>query len=177
MEETLNTRLGELILEVAKGDLDALDEIAERMNGILKTVGNAYYKNKADVEDAIHDLYVSLREKACYFRKNSNACAWLIKIFENSIRSHLRRLRRSGEVLQDSLSVSILVERKKGEMYLENHLFIQEMFDELTKEEQRIVLFYYWCGLTVRDIAALLHKSKSTISNKLLKLAEKIKNL
>ena len=47
------------------------------MAKILYSVGNIYYKQKADIEDAIQDLLIELYNKAKKFRVNKNACAWI----------------------------------------------------------------------------------------------------
>ena len=89
MNEEENKRLGKLIFELARGDISALEEIYRIIYKILYAVGNIYYSQRADIEDAIHDLMLLLYTKANKFKFNKNACAWIIKLYQNMI---LRKL-------------------------------------------------------------------------------------
>ena len=91
MNEEENKRLGQMIFALARGDISALESIYTMMSKLLYAIGNAHFKQKADIEDAIHDLLILLYRNAHKFRKNKNACAWIVKMFQNSIRSRLRR--------------------------------------------------------------------------------------
>ncbi len=176
MDEENNKQLSELIIRLAQGDVSALKEIAQSVERILMSVGSFYYKNWADVEDAIHNLYVKLYFNASYFKKNTNALAWIVKIFENSIKSHLRRIKSEKKYFEGEISHLKSGTNIVDDRYIENHLFLREIFDKLTKEERRLIIYYYWCRCTLREIAELLRKPKSTIYNKLQALERKIKN-
>ncbi len=176
MDDENNKRLSELIIQLAQGNVSALEEIARLVERILISIGNFYYKNRADVEDAIQNLYIKLYYKASKFKTTANACAWIVTIFENSIKSHLRIKKTEKRYLESEIShyksnVNIVDER-----YVENHLFLREMFDRLTKEERQLIIYYHWCKCTVREIAQILHRPKSTIHNKLQALEIKVKN-
>ena len=177
MDEESNNRLGELIKELADGNCFVLEEIALLLERILMTIGNAYYQNRADVEDEIQNLYVTLYEKAKCFKKNTNACAWVIKIFENSIKSRLRRRKSEDKFLQEEILNFKTASYALDEKYVENHLFLREIFDRLSEEEKKLIIYYHWCKCSMREIAHILHKSKSAVDKQLQKLEEKIKNI
>ena len=101
MEEETNKRLGELINVLSEGNVDALREIALIMERILYAIGFTYFYNKADVEDAIQNLYVTLYYKAKWYKRNKNACAWIIKIYENSIKNSLNRKKTEMRYVTD----------------------------------------------------------------------------
>lgn len=174
MNESENKRLGELIIELAHGKCEILTDIAYRVEKILRSIGVFYYSNSADVDDAIQNLYVRLYYKAKDFRENTNACAWVIKLFENSIKSQLKKNKRDRQVLDEFVSIhaenSLFDERE-----IERHLFLKSIFDRLTAAEQDLIKYYFWCGFSVREVADILHKPKSTIEYQIEKLKEKIK--
>ncbi len=174
MDEQDNKILGELLKRLADGDRSAIGEIAEKIEKILKAIGNIYYRNRADIEDAISNLYLKLMKNANKFHSNDNASAWIIKIFENGIRSHLRSIRREQEYIQEN-GAELLSSNQIDEKYIENHLFIREVFEKLMREERRLIIYYYWCHFSIREIADILHKSKSAIDRALKKLEEKAK--
>lgn len=53
MDERDNARLAQLLVELARGNCAVLTEIAQLVERILRAIGNAYFRNKADVEDTI----------------------------------------------------------------------------------------------------------------------------
>ncbi len=173
MDEESNKRLGWLIMQLANGNIWVLEEIADLMEKLLMSIGNIYYRNKADVEDAIQNLYIRLYEKAKYFKKNGNACAWIVKIYKNLIKSYFRKQKSE----ENFITICKADFNTIDEIYLENHLFLREVFDRLTDEEQQLFIYYYWCKASMGDISKILHKPKSTISYKLNKLDEKLKKL
>lgn len=176
MDEKDNARLGRLIKELARGNGEALGDIARLIERILYAIGSYYFKNKADVEDAIQNLYVLLHEKASKFQSNKNACGWLIKLYENLIKSHLRKYKRDAKNTAD-IEVFDNVPTKVDEQYIENYLFLREIFSKLSAYEYELVKLRFWCHYSIRDVARMLRRSKGSIENDLKKLKEKVKRM
>ncbi len=176
MDEENNKKLGELLVQLSKGNVAALTEIANLLENLLMSIGNVYYQNRADVEDAIQNLYLKLFDTAKNFRRNSNACAWVITVFENTIKSHLRRIKREERLIQEQIIAFQASWSAEDEKYLDNHIFVKDTFTRLSREEQKILIYYHWCKCTVREIAAIMRKSKSAIHKKLKNIEIKIKN-
>ncbi len=174
MESENNKRLGELIGQLAIGNVSALDEISSLVQGVLMSIGTIYYNNYADLEDSVQDFYLKLFHKASYFRENGNACSWIIKVYANTAKSNIRKKRRENDYLK-GIGSCYKTGGNTSEEYLEKHLFLREIFSRLTKEEKYLLVYYYWCKFPVREMAKLLRKPKSTIHNKLKKLEGKVK--
>lgn len=174
MNELENKRLGELLMALGKGKISALTEIAELIKKILYSVGLAYYKNKEDTEDAIQNLYLILCKKAKFFRKNVNACAWIVQIFKNEARTYFRKT-KTEKLYIESEKQNPIYNKTIDEQYIENYLFVKEMFSNLSEYEQDLLIYYYWCKCTVREVAVLVRRPKSTVGTHLKNLEEKIK--
>lgn len=174
MDEEENKRLGELIMELAKGNKAALEGIAAIMEKILFAIGTRSYRNFADAEDAVHEIYKKLNTRAKNFRENTNACAWIVTMFRNYIASDLRRKNFERKYLKEKGTMDRVRSSAWDEEYLEKYLILEEVAAILTKEEWNIFVYYHWCKCSVRDVAKALHKSKSTIEYKLQKLEEKL---
>ena len=172
MNEEENKRLGTLLLELAKGKVEVLEEIARFIEKILYFIGNRYYDNKADIEDSIQNLYLLLYKKAKKFRKG-NACAWILTVYRNSVLNYLKG-RKKEMSLEDENVERVGI---KDERYIDNHLFLRELFDKLNKEESELLEYRHACGCTVRELAEIFHTSKSSIERKLKALEAKINNL
>ena len=143
MDEESNQRLGEWIVQLANGNCFVLEKIALLLERILIAVGNSYYDHREDVEDAIQNLYVTLYEKAKFFKRNTNAYAWVLRIFENSIKTNLRKRKREDKFLQEEISDLKAATYVLDEKYIDNHLFLRGIFDKLNEEEQKIVIYYH----------------------------------
>lgn len=171
MEEKQNKYLGELLIQLGKGDISKLDQIYLIMCKILYTVGNIYYNQIADIEDAIQDLLVILYYKAPKFKKNKNACAWIITVYQNSIKNSLR-----GKGREEQIDVFYDLETHDkiiSEKYIENHAFISEMFSKMTEYEQQLFIYRYWGSCSISEIAKIMKKPKSTIESQLNKIKDK----
>lgn len=176
MDEATNKRLGELIFELANGNVEALSEIYVIMAKLLYAIGNIYYEQKADVEDAVQNLLLLICYKSKKFKANTNACAWIIKTFQNSIKNHLRRRKRENDFIENKVEV-IKSQSVRDDIYLDNHLFINDMFKRLTSYERDLIIYRYWSKCSIGEIARILFKPKSTIESQLKNLENKIKNL
>ncbi len=159
MGERRNERLGELIGRLANGDASALREIAFLMEGILRSIGNIYDQNEADVEERLEGLYLLLYKRAVDFRGGDNAFVWIIDLFVRSLEAEVAERK---------------IESNEGTMS-ESYRFLRGIFDRLTREERALFVYHFWAKCTVRELAELTGESEAEIQNKLERLEEKIK--
>lgn len=140
MEEVSNKRLGELIFRLAEGDVEALSDIYLMLNKVLYAVGGIYYKQRADIEDAIQNLLITLYYKAKKFSNNTNAYGWILTMFNNMIKSQLKRSKREMQLLQNIAPDSDdLFENAIDENYIANHVFVREIMENLNEYERELV--------------------------------------
>ncbi len=175
MDEKTNQRLSELLILLACGKKDALLEIYAIMSKLLYTIGNYYYTQEADIKDAIQNLLEKLLREARKFKYNINASAWILQMYKNSINNHLKRRRiekkyidMETEICMTSSSFDI------DEKYIENYLFVREIFDKLSTYEQDLVIYRFWCNCSLSEMAKILKKPLTTIESQLTKLKDKI---
>ena len=171
MEEKQNQYLGELLLRLGNGEVSVLEEIYNILFKVLVSVGNIYYCQLSDIEDAIQDLLVTLYDKAKKFRENKNACAWVITIYQNQIKDKLKKAKTEQIFCEQLANAKI---EYIDEIYIENHVFIKDMFFKLTEYEQQLIIYRFWCDCSINDLAKLFKKPKSTIQSQLEKLKSKI---
>lgn len=176
MEEKQNLLLGELLIRLGKGDISVLDQIYVIMSRLLYTVGNIYYRQIADIEDAIQDLMITLYYKAKKFKSNKNACSWILTVYQNSIKNKLVKNKKEDEYIEkNKLNINIQFNSIVDEKYIENHIFINNMFSTLSENERQLLINYYWVGLSINEIAKNFKKPKSTIQSQIEKLKDKMK--
>lgn len=176
MNEEDNKRLGNLIFALARGEVSALEDIYLLMVRILYSIGNIYFNQKADIEDAIQDLLVLLFDNARKFRNNKNACAWVIKLYQNMIFKHLKKKQSEDNYISEQVQLQNISAQEDNSKYIENHLFLNELFSKLNKYEQDLVIYRYISKCSIKEVADILGKPKSTVESQLKNLENKIKN-
>lgn len=176
MNEKDNKRLGELIFLLARGNISVLSEIYLLMYNILYAVGNVYLNQKADIEDEIGNLLLLLYEKASKFKKNKNACAWVIRVYQNLIINHLKNKMREKSYIYDRTQ-SLKIISQSHDLYVENHIFISNIFGKLNEYEKNLIIYRFWCKCSIREVADIVGSPKSTVESQIYKLQNKIKNL
>ena len=175
MDEKTNLTLGEYIFSLAEGNVSALENIYLIMAKILYTIGNYYYEQKADIEDAIQDLLIELYYKAKRFRENKNAYAWIIRIYVHLILNKMKHREKEDEYIAEKISKLKIDCENTDEKYIDNHLFVKEIFRRLTGHEQQLIIYRFWCKCSIGEISTILKKPKSTIESQLKKVEEKVK--
>lgn len=176
MDEKTNKTLGEYIFQLANGYIEVLENIYLIMAKILYSVGNIYFNQKADIEDAIQDLLIELFYKAHKFRDNRNACAWVVKIYENLILNKLKHRNKEDEYISDKIAKLQIEANQSDERFIENHLFVKELFGRLSRKEQQLIIYRYWCNCSLGEMSKIMKKPKSTIESQLKNVEEKVKN-
>lgn len=172
MNEEENKRLGEALISLGKGNAAALENVASAMQKMLYAIGNAYFDNQADVEDAVQELYLLLNKRAKKFHNNFNAKAWIIRVYKNYVLDKKAKITRENELLSE-YSRERLNGLAGSEEYIEKHLFLRDIQAFLTRTEWELFIYSQWCGYTIREIAKIMHMPKTTVEYKLKKLREK----
>lgn len=176
MTEEENKQLGKLIFEVAKNNKDLLVDIYDRIKGILYSVGNTYYSNLEDLKDSIQDLLEQILKKAKKFRKNANACAWIMKIYKNSFINFDRHEKVEREYLE-KLIEQVRSSYLSSDDYFSRYVFYNYILDNLNKAERKLFYYRFLCQLSINDVANILGKPKSTIQYRITQLEQKIRKL
>lgn len=177
MEEALEKRLGELLLQLKSGDLSVLAEIDVIIGKRLRAYANIYYLQQADIDDAVQSLLCKLKDLVKSYRENKHAYSWIVKIFKNSILSRLRREKYEKKYLKMLESDRIIRESNLSDKYISNYLFFTELMTKLNKREQQLVKMLYLLDMSYAEIARELHIPKSTAEYQITKLKDKLKNM
>ena len=174
MYENANKELGELIFQLAQGSMSAFEQIYKQTGKILYRLGNSYFTQRADVEDAVQDTYLEIYKKAGKFRDNQNACAWITKISQNLIKNRLKRRKRIDYRETEEIK-NIFWKNGEEEPILESRIFLSDLFKNLDCYERARLTYRYKWGCSLREMSEILCRPKSTIADHLHKLTEKIK--
>ncbi len=177
MDETLEIKLGELLLQLKNGDISVLSEIDKIIGKRLRAYANIYYLQKADVDDAVQSLLCKLCYAVNKYTERRHAYAWVIKVFKNSILSHIKRENLEQNYLQLYGNQMTPNANNNADNYISNYLFLKEIMSNLDSREQKLLEYVFILGMSYSETARLLHKAKSTVEYQIERLKEKIKNM
>ena len=82
---------------LCQGDRDALRRIYEKYKDDLLTIASCMLADRADAEDCLHDLFVSLAADVVRVRPDGNLKGYLVTATANRSRDRLRRKRRGKQ--------------------------------------------------------------------------------
>ena len=143
------------------GDLIISSE--ETMYHIAKTL----LQNDADCADAIQEAIVKAFLNISTLRKDSYGKTWLIRIVINECYAIMRQEKKLVALEDYIQEEKIEEERDYSDLY--------KAISHLSEEIRLTVTLCYMEGYSVKEIAALMETTESTIKNRLARARAKIK--
>lgn len=167
------------------GDVQAFGQLIHLyQNEVFRMV---YFRlhSKMDAEDVTQEVFLQAFRKLAQLREPHHFRTWLLRITVNQTRDFLRKRRL--------LSWVGIGSREPNEEPLEQHqdhgpdgmeVLLRKEFWELLKRlvgalsrwEREVFLLRYLDHMPIKDIAAVLNKSDSTIKTHLYRALTKVKN-
>jgi RNA polymerase sigma-70 factor (ECF subfamily) len=166
----------ELIRECATGDGDALRELTQRYEPLLRRFLGRMLNDAEDVEDALCDVFVRLWRTAPRYRAGCAASTWIYRIAATAATDMLRRRRVAtrGQVpLEDTLVVvappgdepeRLLL---AGEQEEEYRRMARAALEILPPPERTVVTLYYLENLPYREVAEIAGIPVTTVRMRL----------
>jgi len=173
-----------LIRRIAAGDRSALAGLYDRQARPLFTTALRILNDAAEAEDVVHDVFVTLWEKAAEFEpQRGSVFAWTVTLVRNRSIDRLRMRRRRAEILGQSLPGE-LGPSEAGPAADESAVrddqarAVRASVAALPPEQRRALELAFFGGLTQEEIAARLKEPLGTIKARirrgLLKLRDSL---
>ena len=164
----------ELTGNVAYADIDSRESALSRWFDAYGTdvlrLCCFYLGRYADAEDAAQEMFLKAWRHMQHFQ-GRNQCmpkTWLMKIACNTCRDHLRRAFRKHEVPKADLSAFIQADSDDRELILD--------VMNLPEKYRAVILLFYLQRMTMRETASILRVSPATVSRRLEKAKQMLKN-
>lgn len=130
-------------------------------------------------EDIAKDLTQETFVKALLTLSDThlNPVAWLYKVANNLVIDEYRRIRKFTD--SDEIPEAADGLNSVAEQYIKNEQYRQlyNALDTLDETEKRIIVLYYFSGLSQKDIAAAASLSFANVRVKLTRAKQKLKNI
>ena len=165
--------LEELLLRIAQGEQQALEELYRRTRGAVYALALSYLKNAHDAQDVTQDAFVRVWEGAVQYRPQGSPMAWLLTIARNLARMKLRQGARQAELSEEEWEA---IPADSPSVTPEDRELLQTALAGLEDQERQVVLLHAVTGLKHREIAALLEMPLATVLSKYHRALKKLKN-
>lgn len=93
------------------------------------------------------------------------------------IYKNLKKRKSEDNYISEQIQLQNITSLEDNSKYIENYLFFNEIFDKLDKYEQDLVIYRCVGKCSIKEVADILGKPKSTVGSQLKKLENKIKNI
>ena len=164
----------ELRGNVAYADIDSRESVLSRWFDAYGTdvlrLCCFYLGSRADAEDAAQETFLKAWKHMERFQRR-NQCApktWLMKIACNTCRDHQRKAFRKYETPSDDFSVFDRASAEDRELILD--------IKSLPEKYRAVILLFYLQRMTMRETASILRVSPATVSRRLEKAKQMLKN-
>ena len=165
--------LEELLLCIARGEQQALEELYRRTRGAVYALALSYLKNAHDAQDVTQDTFVRVWDGAVQYRPQGSPMAWLLTIARNLARMKLRQGARQAELSEEEWEA---IPADSPSVTPEDRELLQTALAGLEDQERQVVLLHAVTGLKHREIAALLEMPLATVLSKYHRALKKLKN-
>lgn len=158
-----------LVHRARNKDPDAFSELIQMYKKDMYQVAYAILMNNEDVADAIQDAILSSWEQISKLKEAHYFKTWMIRILINKCNAIYNRRKREipSEIAGGGENKSL---EDGGSTELEETL-------QLLGEKYRVVVvLYYKEEYSIKEIAKLLHLPENTVSTRLRRAREKLKN-
>jgi RNA polymerase sigma-70 factor (ECF subfamily) len=175
-----------LLLEVARGDRDALARLYDRFSRPLHAVAFRILRDATEAEDVVHDIFISVWQKASTFEPSRcSALGWAVALTRNRAIDRLRTRRRRSELLDASEPSDLGYDEtpsetktSSGELWLkEKATAVRRAVTELSTEQRQALELAFFSGLTQQEIAARLKEPLGTVKARIRRGLLKLRDL
>ena len=165
-------KLEELILRVAAGEQQALEELYRRTRGAVYAVALSLLRNAHDAQDVAQDAFVRVWEGAAQYRPQGSPMAWLLTVARNLARMKLRQGARQAELSDEEWEA---IPADSPAVTPEDRELLQGALASLEDQERQVVLLHAVTGLKHREIAQLMEMPLATVLSKYHRALKKLK--
>ena len=152
-------KLNRLLFAVGEGAAECLDGIYAHAGGQMFAVAMGIVHDRALAEDVVHDSLIKIAKNARRYKKGTSALAYIMTIVRNTALDVVRK--RKHEISTDEIFPITSYDYSFDGR--ERALSLESAIKKLDPDEQKIIYCRYYLDMTMRETAAALKISKSTV--------------
>jgi RNA polymerase sigma-70 factor (ECF subfamily) len=176
----------QILQRVAAGDQSALGELYDRFSRPLFSAALRILNNAAEAEDVLHDVFVTLWDKAADFEASKgHAFSWALTLTRNRAIDRVRSRKRRSEILTQALPADLgYDEASDAKLDSAGNLWVKEKaaavrtaVATLPADQRQALELAYFSGLTQQQIAEKLSEPLGTIKARIRRALFKLRDV
>lgn len=132
--------------------------------------------SRTEAEDIVQDTFLKLLESGRQFTEQEQAKAFLIRSAVNRCFDYLKSARHKKHIALTDAAENALPPDSGG-FRSEETLAVLEAVRALKPEYRNVIYLYYYEEYSIREIAAILHKSSNTVSSWLTRARKQLREV
>lgn len=167
----------DLIWRIAQGDKLAVGALYDRWAGHLIGLGLQFLRQREEVEDIVHDVFLEIWRTAADFDPTRGAArTWIVMKMRCRLLDRLRRSQRRHNLLHEHATMlhpapSLPPDEQS------DHQELWDMVGRLEEPLREIVTMVYLQGLSSTEVAAALDLPAGTVKSRLARARRELLSL
>lgn len=175
MTDSDKHKLNIFICEVAAGNAESLDGIYSLAGNRMYAAAYAIVGDRPNAEDVVSDSFVKIARFAKKYGVSGDPLGWVLKIVRNTALDFLRKRKRRAEISSEEFFS--LTDDSYSPEKREAAIVLEQAMKKLDEGERRVIYYKYYLEMTVREIAAAAHLSRSSAQRLIQRAEENLKKL
>lgn len=160
----------ELVEKAKEGNNEAFTNLILSLENDLYSIAKMRVKDEEQINDVLQETMITAYVNLPKIKENKYFKTWIIKILINKCNKSFKHKKLMS--LEDND-----IDKYVGANEIQNKkLDFEDMISFLNKEEKTILTLYYYLSYTSKEIAQILNKREGTITSKISRAKQKIKN-
>lgn len=114
LSDVVTMKDGELIQQVKNGNNNAFRFLVSKHQGLVLHIVGRMVQQHDEVEDICQEVFIKVFKTLKNFRGDAKLSTWIAKIAYNTAITHIRKLKRRGEVSYNEQPALISLEKDSG---------------------------------------------------------------
>ena len=165
----------ELMLSIQEGDPDALSQLYDRYNGIIKALILRVIHNETEADDLLQEIFMEIWNQAKNFSaQKGKPLGWMVTLARRRAIDGLRKKQayaRAGERLQGEIEQQpdawVHNATEEEITFRDTRVLVRGVIDQLPPPQQEAINLAFFRGLSQREIAAETNTPLGTVKTRL----------
>ncbi|MDL2323559.1 sigma-70 family RNA polymerase sigma factor [Ruminococcaceae bacterium OttesenSCG-928-A16] len=177
----MRTKLEEMVVKAQGGSQEAFLELCKLKGNQVLYVCVKMMGNQHDGEDAAQEVFVKMQKNITKLKEPAAFTVWLNKIIMNACLNLKRAALREGGNLPLDSHIDFLEEEREEFLpseYVEDKAKREQLLQvigQLSPKYRRIILMFYYEGLSQKEIADVLETTENAVEHALRRARANIK--
>lgn len=159
------------IRQIARGDLDALEELYGLYKVSVYRLAFSLTKSRELAEDLTQETFLRIQEKAGTYRFHTSEAAWIYTIARNLAYDAMRRLRPESALEMDAL---LQIPSSEGNPEQGSFAFL-DMIGSLEQKDAEVVSLRILADLSFKEIGRITHSTAGACTKRYARALEKLR--